>query len=70
MIFLGITPTGNIFIDKYKLNKFKQSQNNEQEFNLADLATVQEENPEQAKLEESRIGATQLGELKKILLGL
>lgn len=70
LMALGISPSGNIFIDKYKLNKAKQEQNKEPEFQLPSPMAENEDMQEIAKLEESRLGATKLGELKKLLLGL
>lgn len=66
---LGISPTGNKFIDKSRLFKAKQKQ---VENFIAQKIEKQDskEDEERAELERVRAGATNLGELNRILLGI
>ncbi|MBQ4114701.1 hypothetical protein IJD34_04790 [bacterium] len=69
LIALGLTPSGNLYIDKYKLNKAKEAEVTE--FSLANPnTTIAEDYAATAQLEESRIGATQLAKINRLLLGL
>ena len=64
---LGIPITGNKAIDKAKLKQAKEVI--EEKFEVIQIENSQLK-PEQAKLEEERSGATNLGLLNRILLGI
>lgn len=65
----GLSPTGNKIIDKSRLERAKEKLELSENEKIK-TTNYQDSETELAKLEEERIGATQLSELNKILLGL
>lgn len=62
---LGLSPTGNVELDKSRLKS--AIENRIEKF---ELKKAEEENQERKRLEEERTGAAALAELNKLFLGL
>jgi hypothetical protein len=68
---LGIAPSGNKSIDKAKLEKAQQK--TESKFEIDKTQNNNQKDEQQTKkeqMEEQRVGATNLAEINKVLLGL
>jgi hypothetical protein len=69
---LGISPSGNKYIDKIKLGQAQrqQEQSQFQVSQVQDDSLNTDEQSERANMEISKVGATNLAEINKVLLGL
>jgi hypothetical protein len=68
---LGITPSGNKYIDKTKLEQAQQK--TESKFEVDETQNKNQKDEQQTQkeqMEEQRVGATNLAEINKVLLGL
>jgi len=67
---LGIAPTGNKNVDKARLESEKQKLAQKIEQKMQEQASSQNIDPQRNQMEEERLGAMNVAELNKILLGL
>lgn len=64
---LGIVPSGNKVIDKIKLSQAKKEKEEKFALEQEELKTI---SPEREKMEEEKLGATLLGNVNRLLLGI
>ena len=67
---LGIEPTGDKKVDKAKLESEKKKLAHKIEAKMQEQAASQNIDPQRTQMEEERLGAMNVAELNKILLGL